>query len=101
MRKLIENPIYMNYNEIEERYSGRWVLIANCKYAPGRELLGGIVVAEADSVFKGQADGFYDEFHSPEYAPITDRDFDYDNVPGVQFFFNTLELEDEENVAGT
>ena len=96
MRKLIENPSYMTFEEMEEKYLGKWILITNCDYSPYRELLGGIPVAVADSVFEGQSDGFYDRFKEPQYAPRTDRDFDYDSVPGVMGFFHTLELVGDE-----
>ena len=96
MRKLIENPTYMTFEEMEEKYLGKWILITNCDYSPYRELLGGIPVAVADSVFEGQSDGFYDRFKEPQYAPRTDRDFDYDSVPGVMGFFHTLELVGDE-----
>ena len=96
MRKLIDNPTYMTFEEMEEKYIGKWILITNCNYSPYRELLGGIPVAVADSVFEGQSDGFYDKFKEPQYAPRTDRDFDYDSVPGVMGFFHTLELVGDE-----
>ncbi|MCL2189334.1 MAG: hypothetical protein FWC16_00320 [Defluviitaleaceae bacterium] len=97
MRKLIDNPSYMTFEEMEERYIGKWILITNCNYNPYQKLLGGIPVAVADSVFEGQSDGFYDKFKEPQYAPRTDRDFDYDSVPGVMGFFHTLTLIGDED----
>ena len=91
MRELIENPIYMTYDEMEEKFMGRWILVANCEYSEYRDILGGIPVAVADSPFEGQRDGFYAKFREPQYAPRTDLDFDYDSVPGIKFFFNPVE----------
>jgi len=97
MRMLIDKPVYMNFEEMEKKYIGKWILIANCNYSPYQKLLGGIPVAVADSVFEGQSDGFYDKFKDVQYAPRTDRDFDYDSVPGVMGFFHTLELTGDEH----
>ena len=97
MRKLIDNPTYMSYEEMEEKYIGKWILITNCNYTSCRQLLGGIPVAVADSVFEGQSDGFYDKFKEPQYAPRTDRDFDYDSVSSIMGFFHTLKLVGDEH----
>jgi hypothetical protein len=82
----------MTYDEMEKEFIGKWILIANCKYSEYRKLLGGIPVAVADTIFEGQRDGFYDKFKDPKYAPRADRDFDYDSVPGILSFFNSLEV---------
>ena len=92
MRKLIENPTYMTYDEMEAKFIGKWILVANCDYTEYSELIGGVPVAVADSIFEGQEDGFYDEFKNPKYAPRAYKDFDYDNVPGIMGFFDTLEM---------
>ncbi|MCL2171855.1 MAG: hypothetical protein FWB71_06820 [Defluviitaleaceae bacterium] len=96
MRILIDDPIYMTYAEMKEKYIGKWILITNCNFSPYQELLGGIPVAVADSVFEGQSDGFYDKFKAPQYAPRTDADFDYDSVPDILSFY-TLELVGDED----
>jgi len=83
MRKLIENPVYMTYGEMEEKFTGKWILITNCEYGEFGKFIGGFPVAVADSPFEGQRDGFYNEFKDPKYAPRTDRDFDYESVPGI------------------
>ena len=92
MRKLIENPSYMTYKEMEQEFIGKWILIANCNYTEYNELLGGVPVAVADKVFEGQSDGFYSEFKDPKYAPRTDRNFNYDNMPGIFGFSEFLEV---------
>ena len=92
MRKLIENPVYMTYVEMKEEFCGKWILIANCKFTPHMELLGGIPVAVADSVYEGREDGFYSAFRAPEYAPRADKDFNYDNFPGFQLFSEVEEV---------
>jgi len=91
VRKIIDSPVYMTYGEMKETFIGKWILITNCKYAEYGKFIGGIPVAIADTVFEGQEDGFYDKFKDPMYSPRTDKDFDYDNVPGIMGFFNTLE----------
>ena len=90
MRKLIENPVYMTYEEMKEEFYGRWILVTNCKYNLYYTLLGGIPVAVADTQFEGQRDGFYDKFRAPEYAPRTDCDFDYDSIPELLGFYGML-----------
>lgn len=92
MRKLIENPNYMTFDEIENEYNGKWVLVANCEYGEYGKFLKGVPVAVADSPFEGQSDGFYDTFKDPKYSPRTDMDFDYDSVPGLKGLFGPLEL---------
>jgi len=93
MRKLIENPVYMTFEEMEEKFIGKWVLVANCDYTPYSRLIGGIPVAVADTIFEGQEDGFYDEFKDPKYSPRAYEDFNYDNIPGVFGLFGSLEVE--------
>ena len=93
MRKLIENPVYMTFEEMEEKFIGKWVLVANCDYTQYSRLIGGIPVAVADTIFEGQEDGFYDEFKDPKYSPRAYKDFDYDNIPGIFGFHGSLEVE--------
>ena len=81
MRKLIENPTFMTFEEMEEKFIGKWILITNCEYGEFRKFIGGIPVAVADTPFEGQQDGFYDKFRDPKYAPRADEDFDYQ--PGI------------------
>ena len=96
MRKLLENPSYMTIEEIEEKFAGKWVLATNCVYSEYNQVIGGIPVAVADTVFEGHRDGFYDKFRDPKYAPRTDKDFDYDNIPQITSFFGPIELVGEE-----
>ena len=77
MRKIIENPTYMTYEDMKKEFDGKWILITNCVYEELGWLLGGIPVAVADTPFEGQRDGFYDKFKDPKYAPRADKDFDY------------------------
>jgi len=65
MRKLIDNPSYMTFEEMEEKFIGKWILITNCSYTEHNDLIGGIPVAVADTIFEGQEDGFYDRFKDP------------------------------------
>ena len=89
MRRLLENPSYMTIEEIEREFAGKWVLVTNCVYSEYNQVIGGIPVAEADSEFEGQRDGFYDEFKDPKYSPRFSNDMNYDNIPGfVNFFGN-------------
>ena len=81
MRRLIENPVYMTYNEMEKKFDGKWVLVTNCDFNPCNTLLGGIPVAVADAPYEGQQDGFYDKFRASVYAPRADCDFDFSNLP--------------------
>ena len=92
MRMLIDNPTYMTFAEMEEKFIGKWILVANSKYSPYQEFLGGIPVAMANSVLEGQSDGFYDRFKESQYSPVSFHDFDYDNVPDIMGFFHTLEM---------
>ena len=101
MRKLIENPSYMTYDEIERAFYGFWVFITRCNFDEYSELLGGVPVAVADSPFKGQRDGFYDKFLSPEYEPRTGINLDYDNVPAIKFFFDPVEKAGATNESAT
>ena len=94
MRKILKNPTYMTIEEIEEKFTGKWVLVTNCVYSEYNQVVGGIPVAEADSAFEGQADGFYDEFKDPKYSPRMSDDMNYDNTPGfVNFFGNAGSIE--------
>ena len=89
VRRILENPIYMTIDEIEKEFAGKWVLVTNCVYSEDNQVIGGIPVAEADSEFEGQRDGFYDEFKDPKYSPRFSNDLNYDNIPGfVNFFGN-------------
>ena len=76
MRKIIENPTYMTYEEMEKEFEKKWILVTNCEYGDFGKFIRGIPVAVADTPFEGQRDGFYDEFKDPKYAPRTDKDFD-------------------------
>jgi len=79
----------MTIEEIENEFSGKWVLVTNCVYSEYNQVIGGIPVAEADSPFEGQSDGFYDEFKDPKYSPRMSDNMNYDDVPGfVNFFGN-------------
>jgi hypothetical protein len=82
----------MTYEKMKEDFAGKWILVTNCEYTQYNSLIGGIPVAVADTVFEGHRDGFYDEFKDPKYAPRTDKDFDYDSVPGIQGLFSTIEM---------
>ncbi|MCL2224124.1 MAG: hypothetical protein FWB96_04045 [Defluviitaleaceae bacterium] len=93
MRKLIEKPIYMTYEEMEKNFVGKWVLIVNCDYTKHSKLVGGTPVAVADTIFEGQEDGFYDKFKNPMYSPRAYEDFNYDNIPGIFGFNGSLEVE--------
>ena len=92
MRKILKNPTYMTYEEIKEKFSGKWVLATNCVYSEYNQVIGGIPVAEADSPFEGQEDGFYDEFKDPKYSPRMSNNMNYDDVPGFVNFFGTAEM---------
>jgi len=92
MRELVVDPVYMSYNDMKVKFAGKWILVTNCVDSDYGRLIGGVPVAVADTVFEGQEDGFYDKFKDPIYAPRTDKDFNYDNVPGVMGFFDTLEM---------
>ena len=87
MRRLIENPVYMTYEDMESEFKGKWILVTNCEYGPAQSFIGGIPVAVADTIFEGQRDGFYDKFRAPEYAPRTYCDFDYDSLPGLMSIY--------------
>ena len=86
MRNLIENPMYMTYEDMKKQFDGRWILITKCEYAEFGKLVGGVPVAVADKVFEGVDDGFYDRFRSPEYAPRTDMSFNYESGVFGGFF---------------
>ena len=92
MRKILKNPAYMTYEEILKKFAGKWVLVTNCVYSEYNQVVGGIPVAEADSAFEGQEDGFYDEYKNPKYSPRMSKDMNYDNVPGILGFYGTPEL---------
>ena len=95
MRKLIENPVYMTYEEMEKEFAGKWILVANRVDTPTGLTAGGIPVAVADTIFEGQRDGFYEKFRAPEYAPRIDLDFNYDNLPGLMGFYEISEMDEE------
>ena len=92
MRKILKNPTYMTYEEILKKFAGKWVLVTNCVYSEYNQVVGGFPVAEADSAFEGQEDGFYDEYKDPKYSPRMSKDMNYDNVPGILGFYGTPEL---------
>jgi len=79
MRKIIENPTYMTYEDMEEKFNGKWVLIANCVYGEFRKFLGGTPVAVSNIPFKEQDNGLYNEFKDPKYAPRIDINFSYES----------------------
>jgi len=87
MRRLIENPVYMTYEEMKREFAGKWVLVTNCTPDAGHAFDGGYPVAVADTQFEGQRDGFYDKFKAPEYAPRAYRDFNYEDMPRLLAFF--------------
>jgi hypothetical protein len=92
MRELIKNPVYMSYEEMKEKFAGKWILVTNCESSTYGLLLGGVPVAVADSIFEGQEDGFYDEYKDPKYSPRMSNNMNYDDVPGFVNFFGTAEL---------
>ncbi|MDR1688671.1 MAG: hypothetical protein LBS21_08690 [Clostridiales bacterium] len=75
MRNLIENPVYMTYEEMKQKFDGKWIYVVNCNYTQYQELLGGVPVVVADEPFEGRSDLFYDQFFSKEYSPRTSRNF--------------------------
>ena len=99
MRKLIENPVYMTYEEMKAEFDGKWILVTKCNITPHQELLGGIPVAVADTIFEGHRDGFYDKFDTSEYAPRTYRDFSYDGLPCLLAFFDVEGADGDEDVS--
>ena len=74
MRKLIENPVYMTYEEIEREFDGKWIYVIKCDYTPYSEMLGGYPVVVADIHFEGHENGFYDQFRILENGMKTDID---------------------------
>ena len=92
MRKILRNPTYKTIDEIRKIFAGKWVLVTNCELSEYNQVLGGIPVAEADSPFEGQADGFYDEYKDPKYSPRMSKNMNYDDVPGFVNFFGTAEM---------
>jgi len=80
----------MTIEEIEKEFAGKWVLVTNCVYSEYNEVIGGIPVAEADSLFEGQRDGFYDEFKDPKYSPRMSNNMNYDDVPGFVIFLGNI-----------
>ena len=99
MRKLIENPSYMDYDEIKKEFWGKWVLITNCNFTPCQELLGGIPVAVADTVYEGREDGFYSKFRAQEYAPRTYMNFNFDELPNLFLFYGEPETDGGEDAS--
>ncbi|MCL2088404.1 MAG: hypothetical protein FWH14_02865 [Oscillospiraceae bacterium] len=93
MRKLVENPVFMTYEEMEKEFAGKWVLVTNCQPNPNHAFSSGFPVAVADRIFEGHKDGFYDKFRAPEYAPRTDYDFDYENTPGLTGIYDIINVE--------
>ena len=86
MRRLIEDPVYMTYDEMKDRFDGKWIMIVKCNYTPYNQLLGGIPVVEADKIYEGQDDGFYDQFWTQEYAVRAYKDF-RDHEPAIVSVF--------------
>jgi len=95
MRKLIESPEYMTYEEMSEKFIGKWVLVVNCDYTKHSKLVGGTPVAVADTMFEGQADGFYDKFKASIYSPRAYEDFNAENMQGVFGLQGSLLVEGE------
>ena len=83
---------------MEKAFYGKWILVTKCNFNQFNRLLGGFPVAVADDVLEGHRDGFYDIFYTPEYAPRTYCDFNYDKMPGLFIFFDTNAEPEGENV---
>ena len=94
MRKIIENPKFMTYDEMEKEFDNKWILIANCEYGEFGKFLGGIPVAVADTPFEGQRDGFYNHFKDSKYAPRTDKDFSFYQRPFDMFAGDLIFLDE-------
>lgn len=68
MVDVIENPVMMTENEIEETYDGKWVYVVNCEFTPGDRLIRGMPVVVADMQFEDVDSGIYDRYDSEEYG---------------------------------
>lgn len=65
---VIENPVMMTEDEIEETYDGKWVYVVNCEFTPGDRLVRGKPVVVADMQFEDVDSGIYDRYDAEEYG---------------------------------
>lgn len=68
MVNIIENPVMMTEEEIEDTYNGKWVYVVNCEFDPGDALIRGMPVVVADRQFEDVDSGLYDRYDSQEYG---------------------------------
>jgi len=91
MRKKIDNASYMTADVIRSSFKGKWVLIAKAEMTPAMELIGGIPVVVADSIYEGHEDGFYKEYvDSDKYSPCLDLDFRDSSLFLANAFFSEV-----------
>ena len=77
MYRIIENPMIMSREEIEQKYSGYWVYIVQANITSHGTLIEGMPVVLGDYQFAGVEDGIYEQFDQPKYG----RDLSYTLVP--------------------
>ena len=91
MRERIDIPTYMNADEIQAGFNGKWVLVTNAEMTDTMDFVGGVPVVFADDIYEGHDDGFYSEFvNSDEYTPCLDLDFRESSVFLANAFFNEV-----------
>jgi len=91
MRERVDNPAYMNADEVQAGFNGKWVLVTNAEMTDSMDFLGGVPVVFADEIYEGHDDGFYNEFvNNDDYAPCLDLDFRESSLFLANAFFNEV-----------
>ena len=73
MYQILENPIMMSGEEIEEMFDGKWVYVVKANITRHGELMEGMPVVVADSPFEGTELGIYEQYRKPEYEERLDH----------------------------
>ena len=66
MYTILDNVELLTYDEIKNRYDGKWVYMTNCEFSEGSMLIRAIPRVIADKQFDGFEDGIYKEYKNKE-----------------------------------
>jgi len=95
VRERINNPLYMESDEIHASFNGRWVLITNAEMTDSMDFIGGIPVVVADNIYEGHDDGYYNEFiNNDDCSPCLDLDFRDSSLFLANAFFTEVAYAD-------
>jgi len=77
MYKIIPENEYIeySYNELKEKFNGKWVYLVHAFFSNSHGLEKAIPVVVADSELEGIEEGIYEIYHNDSFGRKADADF--------------------------